>query len=302
MHVKSLFERRELWSIGIYKVESTRDIMSLDTRKPLYLIGEKGLRKSRDYQSLVADPFLFSFAGKLYLFYEVKTDHGHGEIWAQTLSEKGQWIELGKVLSEDFHLSYPQVFQDNGRIYMIPEAAQSGRVLLYEAVDFPLTWKVSATLVDEPLRDPTIFSDDDAGFLLLATTADYQLKLYHASVLNGPFSYTGMVISKDPAVSRCAGSIVEIDGEYLRPAQDCSKFYGERVQLLRITEASRLCYHESLVVPDLFTIKPTWMSRGSHHLSSAEHNGAVYVAVDGRRKDRYINTLLLVVLKVVAFS
>lgn len=296
MLFRSFFKRRELWSIGIYKLESESQLLDLENRAPLYLIGEKGFRMSRAYQALVADPFLFTFGGKLYLFYEVETDHGHGEIWARSLSETGEWIELGKVLSEDFHLSYPQVFQHEGKIYMLSEAAQSGSVLLYEAIDFPTTWKLSATLVNAPLRDPTLLPADGDGHGFLATTVDYQLKLFRSSVIEGPFSDAGLIVSKDPAVSRCAGSILMIDGEYFRPAQDCSEFYGARIQLLRLTGATQRSYHETLAVPDLFPVKPPWMSMGSHHVSSAEHNGSVYVAVDGRRKDRFINTLLLVML------
>ena len=249
----------------------------------------------------VADPFLFSFGGTLYLFYEVKTDHRPGEIWAQSLSENGEWISLGSVLSEDFHLSYPQVFEHRGRIYMIPEAAQSGSVLLYSAVNFPGKWELAETLIAEPLLDPTVFVGDGDGFFLLATTRDYELKLYHSNVIDGHFSDTGIIISKDKAFSRCAGSILEIDGRYYRPAQDCSRIYGERIQLLHISETSLIGYHETLSVSDLFAVKPNWMSVGSHHLSSTEHDGSVYAAVDGRRRDRYINTLLLGILSLRKF-
>lgn len=297
MHLRSLIERRDLWTIGIYKLASRQDILSIEEHKPVYLIGERGFRSGYDYQSLVADPFLFAFGGTLFLFYEVKTDHGHGEIWAQSLSQKGEWISLGCVVREEFHLSYPQVFEHGGHVYMIPEAAQSGKVLLYTAVDFPAKWEICGTLIDEPLVDPTLLIRDDDGFLLLATTRDYALKLYYSRAIEGPFSDSGIVVSKDNSVSRCAGPILHIDGSYYRPAQDCSMAYGKRIRLLHIINASRHAYDEELAVADLFSAKPTWMVVGSHHLSSAEFGGSVYVAVDGRRKDRYVNTILFGILK-----
>lgn len=146
MRLKRLLARRELWSIAIYKLESRPEILRLNRHKPIYMFGETGFRTGRDYQSTVADPFLFAFGGTLYMFYEVKTDHDHGEIWAQSLSEAGDWVPLGKVLGEHFHLSYPQVFEHGGRVYMIPEAAHSGRVLLYSAVHFPTNGKCAQPL------------------------------------------------------------------------------------------------------------------------------------------------------------
>ena len=137
MRPQKIIECRELWAIGIYRLKSLQDVLGLDKNQTVYMLGEKGLRKNLKYQSTVADPFLFVHRGILYVFYEAKTDHSHGEIWVQSLSKNGTWTLHCKVLGESFHLSYPQVFESDGRVYMIPEAAQSGKVLLYSAVDFP---------------------------------------------------------------------------------------------------------------------------------------------------------------------
>ena len=37
---------------------------------------------------------------------------------------------LGKVLSEDFHLSYPYVFKDGANIFMCPETSQKKEIRL----------------------------------------------------------------------------------------------------------------------------------------------------------------------------
>ena len=298
MRLKKFVERRDLWAIGIYRLKSLQEILNLDDHQPLYMIGEKGLRKNVDYQSTVADPFLFVYLGTLYLFYEVKTDHGHGEIWAQSLSKSGGWISHGKVLGERFHLSYPQVFEHEGNIYMVPEAAQSGKVLLYSAVDFPIKWKLCSVLVNEPLLDPTVIFRKDEGFFLLATTRSDELKLYHSATIHQPFSDTGVFITKDKSISRCAGSPLYIDGSLYRLAQDCANIYGERILMQHIEELSVGGYAETPASSELYSVKPKWMSVGYHHLSVVEFDGSVYAAVDGRRKDRYINTLMLGLLKI----
>lgn len=297
MRLNQLFQCREVWSIGVYQLESKLEILSLEDHQPKFLIGERGLRTGPDYQSTVADPFLFSHEGTLYLFYEVKTDHDRGEIWAQSLSATGEWTVLGRVLAEAFHLSYPQVFECEGQIYMIPEAAQSGDVLLYSAVDFPMIWKKTAVLVDLPLKDPSIFISTESGCLLLGTTAKDELVVYQAETITGPFVDSGIIVTKDKAVSRCAGGFIEVADALYRVAQDCSKVYGERIKLMRVTDISRRGYSEELAVADLFEAKPAWMRIGSHHLSCAEFQGSTFVAIDGRRKDRYVNTLMLGIVK-----
>jgi hypothetical protein len=298
MRILNIFERRELWAIGIYKLKSLDEILNLKDHLPSYMIGEQSLRKNLNYQSTVADPFLFVYLETLYLFYEVKTDHGHGEIWAQSLSKEGYWISHGKVLGENFHLSYPQVFEHEGGVYMIPEAARSGKVLLYSSEDFPIKWKLRSVLVNEPLLDPTVIFRKDEGIFLLATTRNDELKLYHSAGIHKPFADTGIFITKDKSISRCAGSPLYIEGSLHRLAQDCANIYGERIRFLKIKELSICNYNEEPSFADLYTVKPDWMRIGYHHLSAVEFEGVVYAVVDGRKKDRYINTLMLGLLKI----
>ena len=49
------------------------------------------------------------------------------------------WKYLSIVLKADFHLSYPFVFQHEGRVFMMPEG--NSALTLYESVNFPLEWK-----------------------------------------------------------------------------------------------------------------------------------------------------------------
>jgi hypothetical protein len=293
MSISALFKRRDLWTVGIYKLGSKKDILNLAIYEPDWRIGESGFRTGSAYQSIVADPFLFVFGGTLYVFYEAKTDHGVGEIWCHYLSKEGEWISVGVVLREKFHLSYPQVFEHAGRIYMLPETVQSGEVRLYSATEFPAKWQRCATLVDEKLSDPTLYFRDTEDILLFGTSRQHELKMYHSSAIDSVFSDTEIMVSNDKAISRCAGAFFEIEGSFYRPAQDCSRFYGERIKLLRVQSASRLSYAEELSTTDLFPVKAKWMELGSHHLSSVEFEGSVYVAVDGRKHDKYLNTLLL---------
>lgn len=290
---QSLLENRDLWSIGVYRYDRLEDIFCVPPVALAHFHGESGLRVGKNYQSVAADPFLFVHDDRLYLFYEVKTDHGHGTIHVQSMSSDGLWLAHGPVLFEPFHLSYPQVFALDGRIFMLPEAAQSGAVRLYEAEDFPLRWRHCATLIDSPLRDPTLLVTEDDGLFLLTTTADYQLKLYHAQSINDPFTDSGLIITQDRSLARCAGGILKFRDQLLRPAQDCSETYGKRITFQRIEGFSPLSWQERASGLALKIPPSAWMSRGSHHISCANFDDDVFVAIDGRGPDRVCNSLTL---------
>ena len=291
MRFLNLFRRRDLWKIAIYKIEDISQILRLDSIRPLRVFGEEGIRFNLDYQSTNADPFLFLHNDFLYLFYEVKLDHDHGEIWASRLSHDGTWFSLGCVLREQFHLAYPQVFESDGEIYMIPDAADSGKVLLYHALDFPTKWSVTSVIINEGLSDPTIYKSSDGNFYLFGTTRLSELKLYYSESIKNIFIDTGIVITRDRLSCRGAGNIVTIDGVRYRPAQDCRKVYGKKIYMYRIDELSQNKYSETIVESELLQNVPFWATKGYHHISVVSYGGCYYVALDGRSKDRYVNTI-----------
>lgn len=299
LNLQKITEKRDLWSLGVFKFGSLENLFEGGEYTLVKQIREMGLRLNKSYQAVAADPFLFAHGERLYLFYEVKTDHGHGEIHAQSMTSDGQWHAHGVVLKEQFHLSYPQVFLIDGHIYMLPEAAQSGKVILYEANEFPKKWRPCAVLIDEPMRDPTLVESANDGFFLLASTAQYELKLYHAEHLTQPFKDLGIVITNDKRVARCAGSIIRLNGQMLRPAQDCSESYGKKISFQSIECLSRSVYSERPSGLKLQVPPQAWMSRGSHHISCEKFAGNMYVAIDGHNADWRINSLSLGLLRML---
>lgn len=60
------------------------------------------------------------------------------------------WSDEVDVPKESFHLSFPYVFEDNGKVYMLPEARYSGTIRLYEACNDNLSkWKLAEVIIDE---------------------------------------------------------------------------------------------------------------------------------------------------------
>lgn len=293
-----ILKKRDLWTTRVFRLGSPENLFSNGAYSLVKQFGETGLRASRNYQSVVADPFLFVHGERLYLFYEVKTDHGHGTIHAQSMSNDGHWQAHGQVLAEPFHLSYPQVFSYEGRVFMMPESAQSGAVRLYEAENFPFSWRACGCLIEAPLRDPTLLITQENGLFLFSTTAQYELKLHHAEKLDTRFKDTGLFITQDPVVARCAGGILRVGNKILRPAQDCSETYGKQIIFQEIEYISTTGYRERPSGLKINITEEPWMSRGSHHISCVQFFDSFYVALDGRSHDQVLNSLTLAFLRI----
>jgi hypothetical protein len=89
----------------------------------------------------VADPFLFQDQDGWYLFFEVfDRDTFQGDIGLATSMDGLQWNYDSIVLNEEFHLSYPDVFEYQGTYYMLPETTSSTSQVI--ATDFPINGSI----------------------------------------------------------------------------------------------------------------------------------------------------------------
>jgi hypothetical protein len=297
MKLSLLFKKRQIWSIYIHKIPTNQPIFDCDLGHPIKTIGETGLRLSEDYHHTTADPFLFEEKEVLYLFYEVKTDFTSGEIHAMALAGD-TWKKLGRVLKENFHLSYPQVFRYNDKILMIPETEESGKLYLYEAKNFPLDWRKTRTLSNHALVDTNIVFSKNGTFLIGANKQT-GLSVFHADSLEGNFTCIFTEGEFHDGHSRNAGPIIEHEGELYRLFQDSSRYYGEKTGLAKITRLDRTGYSEQIIQREILeNRKPHELTLGNHHYSAQKYNGHQFVAVDGLGHDRYLNTILYGYFKV----
>lgn len=98
----------------------------------------------------VADPFVFEYDGETYIFAEL-FDYlrRRGVIGYSKLGSNGNFSRWKEIIVEPYHMSYPQIFEYDGEIYIVPETG-SGRTLdMYRAVDFPDKWEKSVNLAKD---------------------------------------------------------------------------------------------------------------------------------------------------------
>lgn len=287
-----LYSLQYIWSIGLYRCDG-EDVENCDGVEPDIIFSPRRLiRTTYNYCTGYADPFLFVKDGYLYLFYEKELSHGPGVINVKRTANFDDWEDLGTVLQENFHLSYPHVFEEGGHVYMIPETNQNNSVTLYESLNFPYEWvPVKNIMTGHKYADSDILKKGDMWYLfsLYEDSSNPGLHLYTSSDLLGEFQEHEMSpISVEPLNWRCGGPVFSYQGQYYRPAQKCDIKYGENLALYNIGICNDSIYEESYV-KYLYTEKRKWNERGGHHFCSVVFNGDRIIAMDGLQKDSWIN-------------
>jgi hypothetical protein len=203
----------------------------------------------------VADPCVLSHGGIEHVFVEeYPFDLRRGVISWCYLQQNGTLSELTRVLERPYHLSYPFVFESDGNIYMVPESSASRTVDLYRAVEFPLRWEFHSTLLkDVNAADATLHFDGNKWWMFVCigeygSSPRDELFLFSAPQPVGPWQpHKNNPVKIDASSARPAGRLFYRNGMLLRPAQDCSRYYGEAINLCRVTALNDERFEEQIV-------------------------------------------------------
>lgn len=251
------------------------------------LAGGAGLQ-ARDFVAIeapagsyYADPIPLVRDGVTHLFLEEYVGAlGRGILIHRPVDGAGRVGPATRILERDFHLSYPFVFTWEGRLLMVPEGAASGRVELFECREFPHRWAPVATLLDGVRAyDATLREIDGRWWMFCSLDTgragpNQELHLFHAPAPTGPWHPHPLnPVTADIRAARPAGPLFRRSGAWIRPAQDCSRGYGDAVQLCRIEELSTTCYREVAVD----RIAPVWSRHhaGLHTLSLTDSHAFI---------------------------
>lgn len=181
-----------------------------------------------------------------------------------------------KIMTKPHHLSYPFIFEDQGTLYMIPEAASASVIPLYRCRQFPHDWEFVMNLMEDIIAYDTTIWHHNGKYWLFATVCDDreasswdELSLYSSDTLLStdwqPHPCNPIV--SDVRCARSAGRIFERDGKWYRPAQDCSRRYGGAIALRQIVTIDEQSYKE--VTADRIEATPDDGIIGTHTLSHA---------------------------------
>ncbi|MFO1207024.1 MAG: hypothetical protein U1E63_15105 [Burkholderiales bacterium] len=205
-----------------------------------------------------ADPFLLRRGDRAWILFEgldFKENRGH--ICAVEIGAAGAPIAAPQVvLREPWHLSYPFLWHEGDRLFMIPEAGECRELTLYEAVGDGLHWERRRVLISGVrLADATVVAHG-GRLWMFATSADEgiafmddALHVYWAEHIEGPWHAHALnPVKIDARCARPAGSMWVEAGKVHRVAQDCSSTYGGSVRCMRVTCLTETEFEEEEVV------------------------------------------------------
>lgn len=276
---------QDIWSIGIY---TGRNPWTLAPHPSTRLRPVLSAADVSDAKALfVADPFLVDDQrNRWYMFFEIfNSDSNRGELAYAQSADGLDWVYGQVIIKEQFHLSYPQVFEDRGTYYMIPETAEAKSVRLYRAVAFPEHWEFTGELLSGNYLDPTVLFHKNLWWLF-SLRDNSALTLHFSESLEGPWhEHPTSPISTDKRFIRPAGRIVRCENRLIRFTQDGTITYGQSVNAWEIMELTRDCYLERPMQthPIICASGSDWNAHGMHHIDAQlDAQGTWLAAVDGK--------------------
>ncbi|MBD3583427.1 glucosamine inositolphosphorylceramide transferase family protein [Flavobacterium selenitireducens] len=269
------------WSVGFGFSDAA--IADVKPRRD-QVISPTDLQKSEKNTKFLADPFFIKEKDSFYLFFEHKHFNPFkADISVMASADGKKYHYKGKVLEEKFHLSYPQVFRHQGKMYMLPETGAAGHVLLYASDNFPYGWKIADTLFKGRFKDPSIYLSDTLS-IMVASDDNLSMHLFTADSLHGKWARKHRVLMGSEA--RPGGRIFESGGSLYLPVQDCSKGYGSSLSLYRFdfskkeTQLVKVKEEFLKAVPEMREF-----SYGMHHYDVQKVDGRHYYVYDGNNID-----------------
>jgi len=248
------------WSVAYQFVDSWRDVaLWRSTKIP------------NPKNRFLADPFVIYRNGEHYCFvedYDYAIKRGNISVYKIT---SGSNEELGVALIEDFHLSYPYLFEFKDELYMCPETSEKHEIRIYKCVDFPLKWVFHKTIMkDVSAADTAIFPYEDKWWMFTNIdkspegAKDCQLHIFHGE---DPLTEHWTPHDKNPIIfdslrARNGGLIIDNRSTYRTYQRQGFDMYGEALGVAKVNKLTTSEYSEEV----LFEIEPRFFKniKGTH--------------------------------------
>lgn len=247
----SLREKLKNWYVNFTQLRWTVGVADFDPETVLDPKAKLTIHwvKHNNKDSWFADPFILSVTED-YIYILVEEfiySRNRGRISRLKVNRHNWRLEkIEPVIEQETHLSFPAYYREDGKVYLYPENTKTGKLTLFEYDENTGISKRTKDISDYPLADAVLF-DLDGQNVLMATTApdDSGRKLdfypYSGNLQASPYD----TVSFNTKVARNAGFPFEANGLLIRPAQDCTHFYGACVVLQNmIVKQGKISFQE----------------------------------------------------------
>lgn len=198
----------------------------------------------------IADPFILESGNGItsIMFEHFSIEDNYGNISLMILDKNLNETRRNVLLDTKSHLSFPFIFRDKGKIYVIPESVRSGKLSIYEYDNLSESLRFQSHLLPNALYDPVIIYRNGRYWLLGSTfegRIEYRMHVYYSDKLTGPYtSHPGNPVKTGLDGVRAAGNIIEVDNVLYRPSQNCANGYGESITINKILSLDEKDYAE----------------------------------------------------------
>lgn len=267
----------DYWNIGIVRAP-IQEFLNAEKKHIIHWF--PNLPKTR----FMADPFGLYFKDQLHILYEdLKFEDGIGKT-ASCLYDEGEFKQNNIVIDEEYHMSYPFLFEKDDEFYCIPETSQANQVRLYKALVFPTKWELKKVLIEDYAGiDSTIFKHEDTWFLFSTNKRSghrYNLNIHHSTSIFGPWrEHPKNPVKTDIRSARPAGTLFEYNGAIYRPSMDYSERIEGRIIINKILTLTVRDFKEE-VHNSIDPFKDSYFSDKVHTLSQV----GSYTLVDGAKE------------------
>ena len=194
--------KTEIWAIGVLPC-GIEHLVSGGTISPTTWL------QTPEREGYVADPF--SWPGRSDIILCERYCHETGLGTVQSFTVKGSGIVAGEDLPFDVgsHLSYPFTFQEDGRVFCLPEMGASRRQLIYEHREGASPLPICVVAEDKAMADATLFRYDGLYFIAYTDTDiglhDNLCLLWATSLTGCWFPHANNPVKMDVRSSRGGG-------------------------------------------------------------------------------------------------
>lgn len=257
--------RTDLWQVGILRAPITECLGGWPGAEIIWLPLPGAYR-------FLADPFGVWQDGALHVFaeaYDYRDKKGY--LVRHVYDAALNWQASAPVMTQPFHLSYPFLIEEDGEVYLLPEAHRSGKLTLYRGSPDLSRWEKVADVMDAPAIDASVVRHQGRWWMFYALPGSEQEALHvaWAEALTGPWHpHPGNPVRVERGSSRPGGTPVVVEGVVHLPTQDCRETYGGAVQWLRIETLTESAF---AATPTARLTAGAWSSpftEGMHTLSA----------------------------------
>ena len=283
---------QESWGIGVSGLTIPALIAAIETAdmpepvaisatalEPLDWLGTPEL------DGYLADPFAHPTRRNEILFEVYDNATGRGTLATAAIGPGVDTRQVSLSFDLDCHLSYPFAWQEDGRVFCLPESGAARTTRIYELTGDDNRATEIARVCDGPAAaDPTLFRFGSYYWIAYTDTdigVHDNLCLLYSEGLEGPWQpHRGNPVKWDVRSSRPGGTPFEYAGKLYRPAQNCAATYGAALAINRVLICNPDRYEEetvAMILPDRAGPYPV----GLHTLSVDPIGGRLLI--DGKR-------------------